>query len=252
MALTQHQPVPNHTRRSYLPGTSAHLRPEWVGPQRRSVPDHSTNHHHPLGKFASTWVLAAKCGPGCRWFLRAAEWRPPNLHAQWQLILANRWEALTVAVIIVVAFAVRVVNLEVFPYAFANDEAWVGLEGLHILTGEPMGFFTVGWSSQPMLSFLPDALFVAIFGQTITAVRLVSVLTGTFTVLGLYLLVREVSQRKTALLAAGFLALLAPHIHFSRTAFHNILPGFSRFGCSGWHSAPCEMDALAVQSGWDW
>jgi 4-amino-4-deoxy-L-arabinose transferase-like glycosyltransferase len=160
-------------------------------------------------------------------FLRAAEWRPPNLHTQWQLILANRWEALTVAVIIIVAFAVRVVNLEVFPYAFANDEAWVGLEGLHILTGEPpMGFFTVGWSSQPMLSFLPDALFVAIFGQTITAVRLVSVLTGTFTVLGLYLLVREVSHRKTALLATGFLALLAPHIHFSRTAFHNILPGF--------------------------
>jgi len=158
--------------------------------------------------------------------LRAAGWRLPTWQSIWKAIRPYRNEIIAVSAVLALACVLRVINLEAYPYAFANDEGWVGLEGLRIMSGDRLGLFTVGWSSQPVLSFLPDAILVGIFGHTITAVRLYSALAGTATVLGLYLLVREAGNRQVALIAATILACLAPHIHFSRAAFHNILPGF--------------------------
>jgi 4-amino-4-deoxy-L-arabinose transferase-like glycosyltransferase len=124
------------------------------------------------------------------------------------------------------ALVLRTIRLETLPYAIANDEGWVGLEGWRILVGQNSNLFGVGWSGQPILSFLPETLTTAIWGRTVNAIRVVSAVEGALTVLFVYFLVREAVNRRAALLAAGMLIALPPHVHFSRTGFNNILPGF--------------------------
>ncbi len=162
----------------------------------------------------------------CVGVLQMAGWRPPAWRALIGGIRAHQLEIAGVLALVAAALVVRIINLELVPYAFANDEGWVGVEGRDLISGQVMNFFQVGWSSQPMLSFLPDSLSILLFGNTIFAVRLVSVIEGTLTVLFLYLAGREAFGRRAAFLAAGVLAALPVHIHFSRTAFNNIIPAF--------------------------
>ncbi len=160
----------------------------------------------------------------CAGVLQMAGWKPPSWKEVTAKIHEHRFEIAGVFALVLVAFVVRVIDLELLPYAFANDEGWVGVEGRNLFSGQVMNFFQVGWSAQPMLSFLPDSLSILLFGNTIFAVRLVSAIEGTLTVLFLYLGGREAFGIRPAFLAAGILAALPVHIHFSRTAFNNIIP----------------------------
>jgi hypothetical protein len=120
-----------------------------------------------------------------------------------------------------VAFALRFVRLTDVPYPISGDEASVGLEGIRILTGSSTHMFRTGWSSQPYLSFLGPALTMSQFGENLIGLRLFPVLAGTLTVPVLYLLVRSMSSRAAAFLAAILLATMGFHIHFSRIAVNN-------------------------------
>lgn len=62
----------------------------------------------------------------------------------------------------------------------------------------------------------------ALFGPSLTALRVVSVVFGTLSIPAVYLLTHEISDNKTALLAALLLAALPPHMHFSRIGINNI------------------------------
>lgn len=119
------------------------------------------------------------------------------------------------------AFALRFARLQDVPYPISGDEASVGLEGLRILAGSSTDMFRTGWSSQPTLSFLGPALSMSLFGQALVGLRLFPVLVGTLTVPTLYFLVRSMFSRPVAFLAAGLLAAMALHIHFSRIAVNN-------------------------------
>ncbi len=61
-----------------------------------------------------------------------------------------------------------------------------------------------------------QAASVDVIGRTFTGFRLPSAIIGTMTIPALYLLARALFDRKTALLAALFLATFPPHLHFSR------------------------------------
>jgi 4-amino-4-deoxy-L-arabinose transferase-like glycosyltransferase len=63
---------------------------------------------------------------------------------------------------------------------------------------------------------------VTIFGTDFTGMRMASAVVGTLTIPALYLFAKELFDRKTALIAAGLLAVFPPHIHFSRLALNNI------------------------------
>jgi hypothetical protein len=150
------------------------------------------------------------------------QWRWPDrtrLSAWWH----THWkESLLLFCLAVAAFSVRFIDLPWLPYAMRNDEGQVGLSAFEILRGERTNFFTASWAAEPVWSFVPNAVMISILGNSLTALRLVSVLVGMLAVVCLYLLAREAFGREVAFLAALGLVGLAWHIHFSRLAVHNI------------------------------
>jgi uncharacterized membrane protein len=177
-------------------------------------------------------------GPGDYWLILAwwmsiflyisailvlAQWHWPSrekLSAWWR---ANWQESLILLCLVAAAFSVRFIDLPWLPYAMRNDEGQVGLSAFEILSGEKTNYFTDSWAAEPVWSFVPNAVAISLFGNSLTALRLVSVMTGALAVIFLYLLAREAFGREVAFLAALGLTGLAWHIHFSRLAVHNIV-----------------------------
>lgn len=141
----------------------------------------------------------------------------------WAWLKAHRVELLGLGAILLTAFLIRLIDLEFHPYSFINDEGQMGNGGECILDGSCLNFFSLGWADQSRLAFLPYAISIGLFGKTAFAVRLVSVVTGTLAVLTVYLLARELFDRKIAWLSAILLAIIPVHIHFSRTGVDNII-----------------------------
>lgn len=145
-------------------------------------------------------------------------------------MLNARVEILLVAGLTVIAFILRVIDLQNIPYPFAGDEGSVGTEAVRILTGQATNMFVTGWSSEPMMSFLPYAASLAVVGPNIFGLRIVAVLVGTLTIPTLYLLARSLfNEPIVAWFSALLLAAMSPHIHFSRIAVNNIAAPF--FAC---------------------
>ncbi|HET6824152.1 MAG TPA: glycosyltransferase family 39 protein [Anaerolineales bacterium] len=138
-------------------------------------------------------------------------------------IRANRTEVILLLVVLLLAFAVRTIDLINHPYPWSGDEASIGSEANRILNGEVTNFFETGWSSQPNWSFFPTAITELIVGKNILAVRIPSALAGTLAVLFVYLAARELFNPTIALMAGVFLATLPYHVHFSRIGVHNVV-----------------------------
>ena len=136
---------------------------------------------------------------------------------------AHRGEFIVLLLVLLLAFAVRTIDLTSHPYPWSGDEASIGTEATRILSGEVTNFFDTGWSSQPNWSFVPTAISELIFGKNIFAVRLPSVLAGTLAVLFVYLAARELFNPIIALMAAAFLATLPYNVHFSRVGVDNVV-----------------------------
>lgn len=172
---------------------------------------------------AIAWVSSVILGMLTVW---RTGFQSDNVRALRQELNANRREYLVLLAILVVALAVRTIDLTTHPYPWSGDEASVGKESLRILSGEVTNFFDTGWSSQPNWSFVPTALVELIFGKTITAIRLASALVGFFAVLFVYLAARELFNPTIGLMAAAFLATLPYNVHFSRIGVQNVVDSF--------------------------
>jgi 4-amino-4-deoxy-L-arabinose transferase-like glycosyltransferase len=146
-----------------------------------------------------------------------------NPSALLERMRANRTEFIFLLIVLVLAFALRTMDLVNHPYPWSGDEASIGTEAGRILSGEITNFFETGWSSQPNWSFLATAITETVFGKNVLAVRIPSVLAGALAVFFLYLAARELFNPSIALLAAAFLASLSYHVHFSRIGVHNVV-----------------------------
>lgn len=141
--------------------------------------------------------------------------------------------------IIVLATALRIINLANWPISFNQDEALNGYEAYSILKtghdhrGNPWPVFFEGFSDRVdnrlPLYIYSSVPFVAVFGLNKFAVRLPSVIFGLLTILFTYFLAKELFKKeKVALLACFFLAVSPWHIFLSRIAHEVItLPFFS-------------------------
>jgi 4-amino-4-deoxy-L-arabinose transferase-like glycosyltransferase len=158
--------------------------------------------------------------------LYLSEWRLPSLAALAAGLRAHWLEVVGVLALGLLALAFRGYALTTLPYSFIHDEGSMGIEAVNLLNGTRTDLFGVGWSSNPMWAFVPFALSIKFLGNTIVAVRLVSAIEGTLTVVMVYLMAREAFGRGVAAVAAGALLALPLHVHFSRLGVGNIVDGF--------------------------
>ncbi len=155
--------------------------------------------------------------------VRETGWQSPSVARIRGWFNANRTELFVIVTILVAAFMIRFLDVELHPYSFINDEGHMGYTALCILQGKCTNIFNLRWAEQPQLAFLPYAISIGLLGKTALAVRLVSVIVGTLSTLAVYLFAREVFNRKIAWISAVLLSTLPVHVHFSRTGVDNIV-----------------------------
>jgi 4-amino-4-deoxy-L-arabinose transferase-like glycosyltransferase len=137
--------------------------------------------------------------------------------------------------IITIAFFFRFWRLEDIPPGLYPDEAINANEALESLrTGNFKVFYPENNGREGLYMWLIGISF-SIFGTSIWSLKIISATFGVLTVLGLYLLIKELFSLTTnyrlkatniALLSSFFLAVSFWHINFSRIAFRAILLPF--------------------------
>ena len=165
---------------------------------------------------------------GVTWFLLA--FVPSNpVRGMWPRLIrrarGRRAELLGWAVLLVVALAVRIVDLEHIPANLGGDEGTQGVAAVELL-GPPLGNpFSTGWFGVPTMSFLAWGISMRLFGESVAGLRALSALIGTLTVLTTALLARELWGRRVSWLAAIALTCSHFHVHFSRLGSNQITDG---------------------------
>ncbi len=134
-------------------------------------------------------------------------------------MLPSRPRFLPLFLIVLLAAGVRFWNLGDLPTGLHGDEGIVGYEARRILQTGSIGPYSRASNGQPSGPIYLVAPSLALLGNEIVTVRLVSALVGTLTVLGLWALIRRFADEKTALVGAFILAFLLWHIHYARIAF---------------------------------
>jgi 4-amino-4-deoxy-L-arabinose transferase-like glycosyltransferase len=128
-------------------------------------------------------------------------------------------EVAAIAVIVLLALFLRTYNLTTLPAGFHGDEAVIGLEARRILDSGHIGPYSPYAAGQPTGPIYLVAVSVALIDNKVLAVRLVPALFGTLTVLALYVVMRRNFLMPIALTAAGILAVMNWHLHFSRIGY---------------------------------
>ena len=146
---------------------------------------------------------------------RARTWRP--------LGRASRRCWIPVLAITLLAGALRLTLANRIPYILGGDEASLGWGALEVQAGQLTNPFATGWLSHPTMFAYLQALALRLWPDPVGGLRLVPALAGTLTVPAVYLLGREVFDRRVGLVAALVLAGWHYAIHFSRLGLNNIL-----------------------------
>ncbi|MBP7811300.1 MAG: glycosyltransferase family 39 protein [Candidatus Moranbacteria bacterium] len=145
----------------------------------------------------------------------------------WQSLRSHLPLTLTLVTLLLFAFLLRIYHLESIPIGLYPDEAANGVDALHALETHHFELFYPANYGREGLFINLQALSIWLLGNTMIALKLCSVLFGTFTVLGLFLLGRELFHRTGAGLAAAFMIATSYWaINFSRIGFRAIMTAF--------------------------
>lgn len=159
---------------------------------------------------------------------------------------------IAISVIFLFGLFLRVIQLQNTPPGFNADEAALGYNAYSILqTGKdewgqsfPLTFKSFS-DYKPGLYVYLDIPFVFLFGLNEFAVRLPSILLGSFSIILIYLLSKQLFKKELIGLSSAFLLAISPwHLQFSRGAWETnvatffMLLGIFSFvkglGKSGW------------------
>lgn len=133
----------------------------------------------------------------------------------------------TLALILFLAFFVRIYRIENIPAGIYPDEAANGVDAVHALETDNFDLFYPTNFGREGLFINLQAFSIALFGNTITGLKLWSIIFGTLSALGLYLLSKELFHRRAAgLITAFMLATSYWAINFSRIGFRAIMTTF--------------------------
>ena len=139
-----------------------------------------------------------------------------------------------VAVIFLIGLFLRLVELQTTPPGFNADEAALGYNAFSILkTGKDEWginnpFVLKSFSDyKPALYVYLDIPFIAAFGLTELAVRLPSILLGSFSIILIYFLSKELFKKEIIAVASAFLLAISPwHLQYSRGAWETNIATF--------------------------
>jgi 4-amino-4-deoxy-L-arabinose transferase-like glycosyltransferase len=140
-----------------------------------------------------------------------------NKTLNWILILA----------IVAVAFFLRIYNIENIPAGIYPDESVNGTDALNAnATGDYRWFYTNNYGREGLFMNL-IAISIKIFGNTVLGLKIWSIIFGTLTVFGVYLLTKELFRsQRSGFLAAYLMAFSFWAINFSRISFRAIMLPF--------------------------
>jgi hypothetical protein len=131
-----------------------------------------------------------------------------------------------ILVIFLVALLPRILMINSFPILLSGDEGSSGLVSLKFINGSSDNIFITSWYSFPSLFFKIQSFFILVFGRTQGALRLLSAVVGSLTVIAVFLVGRALFDKSTGLYAAIFLSASNFFIHFSRIGLNNIFDAF--------------------------
>jgi len=138
----------------------------------------------------------------------------------------------TFILILLLGIFLRFYLISDVPPGLYPDEAMNGNNALEALSSGHFKVFYPENNGREGLFINIQALSIKLFGHTPWALRVVSALFGTLTILGVYLLSRELfpGRDALALLSSFFIATSYWHINFSRISFRAIsVPFFASF-----------------------
>ncbi len=113
---------------------------------------------------------------------------------------------LLAVVILLLAFALRIVAISHIPPGLSHDEAYNGVTALQLLDGQHRIFFEINKGIEPLIIYLEALAFYA-FGVGPVQLRLVNIFCGMLTVALVYPLATRLFNHRIALLAMAGLAL---------------------------------------------
>jgi hypothetical protein len=144
-------------------------------------------------------------------FWRSKFVMPAGLRREWPYLIA-------LIVVLVIALAARLYHLTTLPYNFDGDFGSFGLEARALITGTQPHILAFGWGPAPLMGELPAALTMKLFGDSIFGLRVSGVIAGLLSILGVYLLARDLFSPRMGVLAAALLAASYAHLAASREA----------------------------------
>jgi 4-amino-4-deoxy-L-arabinose transferase-like glycosyltransferase/DNA-binding beta-propeller fold protein YncE len=132
--------------------------------------------------------------------------------------MSGRWAVVLIIVILLVAAALRLYNLEYHPGIF-GDEGERGMDARHILEGNGALIFGSGWWGVPNLYFYLTAFFLGLLGDhNMVADRMLSVVSGLIAVLYVYRTGKLLWGPRVGLIAGALMAVSPLALQFSRLA----------------------------------
>lgn len=138
-------------------------------------------------------------------------------------------EFLAVAgITLLIAAPLRCSMLDTVPPGLSLDEAAEGMDAIAMLhDGRWPVFLTSNNGREPLFAYVVAAMF-AVMGPGVAALRLAAAVLGVLAVPATYVCVRELFDRRTAILVASMLTVSGWHIHLSRLAVRPVaLPLFA-------------------------
>jgi 4-amino-4-deoxy-L-arabinose transferase-like glycosyltransferase len=146
---------------------------------------------------------------------------------QTQNTFSKKVSWILLALIVLLAFAARSYNIENIPSGVYPDEATNATDALRALeTGDFKLFYENNYGREGLFINL-QALALKTLGTSVFALKLWSILFGTLTVLGMYLLAKELWQKRFVALGAAYLTAVSFWaINFSRIGFRAIMVPF--------------------------
>ena len=138
----------------------------------------------------------------------------------------NKIKIIIFIVILFVALFFRFYNIQSIPPGLYPNEAINGNDALKALENGDFKIFYNDNNGREGLFINIQASFLKLFGPHPWALRLPSAVFGFLTVIGLYLLVRQLFNWQIASLSSFYLAISFWHVNFSRIGFRGILVPF--------------------------